>query len=446
MRFLIAGLFLSFASVGAAAAATGVSSFRLANGMEVVVIEDHRAPVVTHMVWYRVGAADEPPGRSGIAHFLEHLMFKGTPTYPDASFSRIVAENGGRDNAFTTQDYTAYFQRIAAGRLPLVMRMEADRMRNLVLTDEVVLPERDVILEERNSRVDTDPGSLFSEQRDAALYLNSPYGIPVIGWRHEIEQLTRRHALEFYARYYAPNNAILIVAGDVAPDRVRELAETHYGPVEPTPGLPPRIRPQEPPQLAARRLQLRDPKVRQPYVVRAYLAPERNSGDQKKAAALRVLAELLGGRGVTSELGSELQLGRKLAVSTGAFYDGLSVDRRSFGVYVVPSRDTGLAEAEEAMDEVLARFIREGPDQAHLERVKKQIRADQIFALDNQESRSRKYGGALAVGLTVADIDAWPDVLQSVTAEEVRRAAEEVLVPEHSVTGWLMGASAGVSQ
>ena len=244
-----------------------VSDFRLANGMEVVVIEDHRAPVVTHMVWYRVGAADEPWGRSGIAHFFEHLMFKATGAIDDGAFSKIVAANGGSDNAFTSYDYTAYYQRIAADRLGLVMGMEADRMRNLVLTDAVIATERDVILEERSQRTDNSPQGLFAEQMSAALYLNHPYGVPVIGWRHEIEQLNLADAEVFYARYYAPDNAILVVAGDVTPAAVRALAETHYGSIQPS-GPQPEARPQEPPQLAPRRLEMRDARVRQPFVRR----------------------------------------------------------------------------------------------------------------------------------------------------------------------------------
>jgi zinc protease len=215
--------------------AAEVSSFTLGNGLEVVVLEDHRAPVVVHMVWYRVGAADEPPGKSGIAHFLEHLMFKSTETLESGEFSRVVAANGGTDNAFTSYDYTAYFQRVAADRLELMMEMEADRMVNLRLTPEEVDTERQVILEERNQRTENEPGALFSEQRNAAQYMNHPYGIPIIGWRHEMEGLTLEDAKAFYREHYAPNNAILIVAGDVEPEAVREMAERHYGVIPRTP-------------------------------------------------------------------------------------------------------------------------------------------------------------------------------------------------------------------
>ena len=249
---LIFALVLSWA---VPAFATGeITEFTLNNGMQAVVIEDHRSPAVVHMVWYRVGAADEPPGQSGIAHFLEHLMFKGTETLADGEFSQIVEANGGTDNAFTSWDYTGYIQRVSADRLDLLMEMEADRMRNLVLDPAVVTTERSVILEERAQRTDSSPGALFNEQMRASLYLAHPYRIPIIGWRHEMEGLTREMALAFYERFYAPNNAILIVAGDVDPAEVQALAETHYGPIEPTPGLGPRARPSEPPQIADRRV------------------------------------------------------------------------------------------------------------------------------------------------------------------------------------------------
>ncbi|KKK63542.1 hypothetical protein LCGC14_2993230, partial [marine sediment metagenome] len=278
-------------ALSAPAMAAEISTFSLENGMDVVVLEDHRAPVVVQMVWYRVGAADEPAGVSGIAHYLEHLMFKGTDTVAPGEFSDVVAAQGGSDNAFTGQDYTAYFQRVAADRLDLMMKMEADRMRNLQLDGTDILTERQVILEERNQRTESDPGAMFSEQRDAAQYQNSPYGTPVIGWKHEVEQLELQDALDFYRTYYAPNNAILIVAGDVTPDEVRSLAETHYAPIPPTENLPERLRPQEPPQRAERRLVYEDARVAQPYVIRSYLAPERDPGEQDTAAALTLLAE-----------------------------------------------------------------------------------------------------------------------------------------------------------
>jgi zinc protease len=422
---------------GGAPAAENVTAFQLDNGMDVVVIEDHRAPVVTHMVWYRVGAADEPPGQSGIAHFLEHLMFKGTENLGPVEFSSVVARNGGSDNAFTSQDYTAYFQRIAADRLDLVMGMEADRMQNLRLTEDEVLPERDVIIEERNQRVENSPAALFREQHSAAQYLNHPYGVPIIGWRHEMEALDRSRALDFYETHYAPNNAILVVAGDVTPDAVRGLAETHYGAIEANPDLPPRSRPQEPPQLSERRLSLRDARVSQPYLARSYLAPERDSGTQDEAAAIYLLAQLLGS-GQTSVLNQRLQIDGDIAVQTGAWYSGTSVDATTFNLVVVPAAGVTLSDAEAALDEVLTEFVETGPDAEQLDRIKMQLRAEDIYDRDDPSSLARRYGAALASGLTVADVQAWSDILQEVTAEKIGAAAKRVFDPKASVTGQLM--------
>ncbi len=435
LSFLIGSLLF----VPSLAVADGhITTFQLRNGMDAVVIEDHRAPVVTHMVWYRIGAADEAPGKSGIAHLLEHLMFKGTRKMESGEFSRIVAANGGSENAFTSFDYTGYFQRVAADRLELMMKMEADRMQGLILSEDDVATERDVVLEERNSRTENNPGALFSEQRMAALYLNHPYGTPIIGWKHEIEALSREDALAFYERFYAPNNAILIVAGDVKASEVRKLAKRYYGRLKPSRGIDVRDRPDEPPQLAARRLQYADERVSQPYVIRTYLAPERNPGDQQEAAALALLAEVLGGSGLTSVLGQALQLEQKLALHTSAFYDGLSLDQSGFGLVMVPVEGVSLAEGEAAMDAVIDEFMKTGVDEKHLARIKAQLRASQIYARDNTQGIARRYGEALTSGLTIADVEAWPDILLSVTADEVMAAAQKVFDRRRSVTGWLM--------
>ena len=437
----LAGLFAvayaGLASNFAIAQEADVHSFTLENGMQGVVLVDHRAPVVTNMVWYRVGSADDPAGKSGLAHFLEHLLFKGTDDLEEGEFSRIVAENGGSGNAFTSVDYTGYFQRIASDRLELMMLMEADRMRDLILTEEVAAPERDVVLEERGSRVDSDPGSIFSEQRQAITYLNHPYANPIIGWEHEIEGLTGADALDFYRTYYAPNNAILVVAGDVEPDEVEALAIKHFGPLEPS-DLPPRVRAQEPPQVAPRRITYADPRVTQPYVIRTYAAPNRRPGDQKQAAALTVLANLLGG-GVTSFFSQRLELEEKVALSSAAFYSGLSLDPQTFGVYIVPTADVTLAQAETYLDAAIAAFLEEGPDPDALTRVLGQIRASEIYALDDQSGRARRYGAALTSGLTVDDVGAWTDILNEVTEEDVMAAAREVFDMRRSVTGTLTG-------
>ncbi|MDO8881769.1 pitrilysin family protein [Pseudotabrizicola sp.] len=419
--------------------AEDVTTFRLDNGLEVVVIEDHRAPVVTQMVWYRTGAADEAPGRSGIAHFLEHLMFKGTDTLAPGEFSATVEAQGGNDNAFTSWDYTAYFQRVAADRLDLMMRLEADRMRNLQISEDDITTERAVIIEERKQRTESSPGALLQEQMRAAQFLNHPYGIPIIGWLHEMETLDRQAALDHYTRFYAPNNAILVVAGDVTPEAVREMAQRHYGPLAPSDAITDRKRPAEPPQIAERRMTLTDQRVSEPYVLRSYLAPERDPGDQEKAAALTILAEILGGSGQTSLFAQALQFGANpVAVYSSAFYDGTGLDESTFGLLVVPMPGVDLATAEAAMDAVIADFVDAGPDAEDFARIKTQIRANQIYARDNVDGLARRYGEALAVGLTVQDVQDWPAVLDAVTPEQVQDAAREVLNRNRAVTGWLM--------
>lgn len=413
-----------------------VTSFQLENGMDVVVIEDHRAPAAVHMLWYRAGSADEQPGVSGVAHFLEHLLFKGTEKLAPGEFSEIVKANGGTDNAFTSFDYTAYFQRVAADRLGLMMEMEADRMKNIQLDREDILTERDVIIEERNQRVENDPGSLFREQRMAAQYLNHPYGTPIIGWRHEMVNLNLDDALAYYEQFYSPNNAVLVVAGDVEPDEVLALAQQHYGPIPRNEALPERVRRSEPPQMAERRISFSDPRVAQPYVMRTYLAPERDPGDQRKAAALTLLAEVLGGS-QTAVMPQKLQFEEKRAVYAGAFYSGLSLDDTTFGVVNVPAEGVSLEDAEADMDRVIAEFIETGVDPVQLDRIKFQLRAAQVYELDNSNSLARRYGAALTSGLTLDDVHEWPRILQSITPEEIIAAAQEVFDRENAVTGFL---------
>ncbi len=326
-----AGLILagfSLASMAVAVALDGAKAsprtteFTLANGLQVLVIPDHRAPVVTQMVWYKVGAADEPPGSSGIAHFLEHLMFKGTEEIPPGQFSKIVAKNGGDDNAFTNHDITAYFQRVAKDRLPMVMAMEADRMANLRLSEEDVVTERNVILEERRSRIDNDPSSILQEQMMAALYTNHPYGIPVIGWEHEIAALDRDDALGFYKRFYAPNNALLVVAGDVEPGEVKRLAEETFGKIAPNKSLNGRIRPHEPEHAAPVRVELDDPRAGRLTVQRYYLAPSYTSAAAGEAEALDLLMRIAV-KGSTSRLYRRLVVEQKKAASAGGWYSEL---------------------------------------------------------------------------------------------------------------------------
>lgn len=436
MRKLAAAF--AFATTPLVAMAEDVTTFNLDNGMEVVVIEDHRAPVVVHMVWYRVGSADEPVGASGVAHYLEHLLFKKTDKLESGEFSATVAANGGSDNAFTSYDYTAYFQRIAADRLELMMDMESNRMNNLDIGAEDIETERQVVLEERNQRTENRPGALANEQFRAALYQNHRYGVPIIGWKHEMEQLELDDALDFYDLYYSPNNAILIVAGDVEPDEVKALAEKYYGVLPAEPNLPERIRPQEPPHRAERRITYVDPRVSQPYLTRMYLAPERDTGAQEEAAALVYLAELLGGSPFTSALGTALQFDTQTAVYTSAGYSGNALDDTSFGMTVAPSEGVSLSEAEAAMDQVITDFLANPIDPDRIEAIRTQLRASEIYAKDNVQGLARRYGAALTQSLTVEDVQAWPDILQAVTEEDIKAVAGKVLNKDQAVTGWVV--------
>lgn len=437
IRFPALATLFAFIPALLAANEEAVTTFVLDNGMQVVVVEDHRAPVVQHMVWYRAGSADEPVGSSGVAHFLEHLLFKATDTLEAGELSATVARNGGRDNAFTSNDYTAYFQRVAADRLELMMRMESDRMRNIRLTEENIATERDVIIEERNQRIENSAGALFGEQLSAAQYLNHRYGVPVIGWMHEMQTLDLEDALGFYEIYYSPNNAILVVSGDVTPEEVRRLADKYYGVIPANSDLPERLRTEEPPQTAERRLIFRDARVAQPYVRRSYLAPERDAGAQETAAALTILSEILGG-GTTSYLADALQFNTQVATYSASFYSGVRLDDTTFNVIVVPKPGVSLQEAEDAMDAALDQFMIDGVDIEQLERIKLQIRAEQIYGRDDVDRIANRYGQALTSGLTIEDVKAWPDILQAVTAEDIMQAARDVFDKRASVTGWLM--------
>lgn len=418
-------------------AAEPVTHIQLDNGLDVVVIEDRRAPVVVHMVWYRVGAADEPPLQSGIAHFLEHLMFKGTDTLAPGEFSAIVEANGGRDNAFTSWDYTGYFQRVASDRLELMMEMEADRMQNLAFTDAEWLPERDVILEERGQVLESRVGAQFNEAMMAALFKAHPYGTPIIGWRHEMETLDDDMAMEFYDRHYGPNNAILIIAGDVDTDDAIALAQKHYGSIPANENIAEVVRPSEPPHLAERRLVFEDPRVGTPYVSRMYLVPPRRPGDASEAAALQMLASLLGGSSSTSVLERRLNFEEGIALSAWAGYNGMMRDYGMFSVGIAPVDGVSLEDAEAAMDRVIAEFLEDGVDPEQFERVRRQIRASEIFALDDTQGRARQFGVGLSIGLSVEDVQGWIAALDAVTPEDVILAGERLLDRRASVTGFL---------
>jgi zinc protease len=427
----------------AKAAVFDPETFTLDNGMQVVVVTNRRAPVVSHHVWYKVGSADSPLGKSGLAHFLEHLMFKGTDTLAPGEFSRIVARNGGNENAFTGPDYTGYFQTIAKDRLELVMRMEADRMANLVLDDAETLRERSVVLEERSQRTDNDPGARLGEQLNATQFYHHPYRLPVIGWRHEMASYSREDALDFYRTWYAPNNAVLIVAGDIDAAELRPLAEKYYGAIPARP-VPVRVRVQEPPQEAPRELVLSDPRVSQPSWMRSYLAPSFTLGASEHAYPLEVLAEILGGTS-TSRLYRSLVIENKLATSAGAFYRGSAFDLATFRVYASPRPGVSLDQLEVAVEAELQRLVEEPITADEVARATQRLVAEAVYAQDSLSTAVRTFGVALATGRTVEDVEAWPERIGQVSAAQVNAAAAYVFRPEQSVTGRLVAAPASTA-
>jgi zinc protease len=414
--------------------------FTLANGMQVVVIPDHRAPVVTHMVWYRVGGADEVAGQSGIAHFLEHLMFKGTANHPAGEFRDRVIAVGGDENAFTSYDYTAYFQRVAKENLREMMAFESDRMANLVLAPDIVATERDVVLNERRDRVERHPGAILGEGLLRVLYLNHPYGRPLIGWNHEIRGLDREVALAFYERYYTPTNAILVVAGDAAPEEVRAAAEATYGAIPARRDAARAPRPAEPPSPGPRSVTVRDEKVPEPQLQRFFVVPSASSAAPGEAEALSLLAEILG-HGATSRFHDRLVRGDGPATQAGAFYDIDGLDHSRFIIYGQPKPGIPPEVLEARLDAEVDELKEHGVTQEELDRAKRSSIAQAIYSLDNQARLAQIVGRALASGRSLADLQDWPARIQKVTAADIQAAARKHLRMESSAIGYLQPAA-----
>lgn len=409
--------------------------FRLANGMTAVVIVDHRAPVVTHMVWYKVGALDDPEGKSGLAHYLEHLMFKGTATVGPKEFTKKVAALGGRDNAFTSWDYTGYFQTLPAGDLETVMRLEADRMTGLLIDPAEAKPELKVIEEERRQVVDNDPGSQMGEQIEAVLYAGHPHARPIIGWPAEIAGLTREDAIVFYRRHYAPNNAILVIAGDVDVEAVKALAEKHYGGIAAV-DVAPRVIPPIPPQRSARRLTLADPRVTQKSISRFYIAPEGGRFGDGFDEALDVLAAILDAR-PTGRLQPLMRGDRAVAVGVGAGYRSRGLTPGRFSIEATLKPGTDPAALESGIDAVIADILRDGVTADEVARAKTRLAAEFVYSRDSLYLATRVLGGGLVIGMTVEEIEAEPDRVKAVTVDSVNQAARAILDARRSVTGWL---------
>lgn len=405
----------------------------LDNGLQVVVVTNHRAPVVTHMVWYKVGAADEAPGKSGIAHFLEHLMFKGSAVIGGADlkpgeFSHVIRALGGQDNAFTGQDYTAYFQSISSHYLEKVMRMEAGRMRGMALPPQEVESERDVILEERRQRTDNDPRGRFEEQMEAAAYINHPYGTPVIGWLHEMEQLTREDAKSFYEKWYAPNNAILIVSGDVEAEKVFKLAQDIYGNIPAQKDIPQRRRTISPAFNSLTTVTLEHPIIREPVLQTLYRVPSAHE-DSKTSHALEVLEEIMGG-GSTSRLYKALVVDQKIATNAGLSYRSTAWDDAELWIYANPVPGQVLETLKTALDKELRTLIKDGITHTELEEAKTRMQDKAAYARDSLTGPAMVIGSFLANGSTLDDIEYWPERIAEVTAQQVQEVAKHYLNPD----------------
>ncbi len=437
LTFVLAMFTATIDTLKASPAVSSVTEFKLDNGLQVIVVPDHRAPVVTHYVWYRVGSADETAGVSGVAHFLEHLMFKSTDKIASGAFSKIIAKLGGQDNAFTNYDVTGYYQRIAKDRLKTVMEMEADRMVNLRLTEREVATEREVILEERRSRTENNPSAILSEQMSAALYQNHPYRIPIIGWMHEMAKLSREDAMSFYKRFYAPNNAIVVVAGDVSVDEVRNLAQAAYGSLKPNPDIKERVRPQEPPHRAPRRVELKDPRAGNASVRRYYLTPSISTAAPGEAEALYLMMKIAA-NGSTSRLYQKLVSEEKIASSAGGWYSGSGLDSGSIGIYAVAAEGVDLGKLEAAMDGVLHELREKGVTEGELDRAKKAFIAEFVYESDSQSALARRYAEGALLGQTIEQVNDFPAAIARVTVADIARVAAKHLDIRNSVTGTLI--------
>ena len=445
MRILSLITVLCFLSVTPAQAQEKVfnaESFALENGMQVVVIPNHRAPVITHMVWYKVGAADEKWGKSGIAHFLEHLMFKGTDKIPSGEFSKQILALGGNNNAFTTQDSTAYFESISVDNLETVMEMEADRMRGMNPPPNEVDSERKVILEERRQRTDNDPRSAFGEQMNYALYPNHPYGMPVIGWLNEMAKISWDDVKSFYDTWYAPNNAILVVSGDITAKQLKPLAEKIYGEL-PAGSVPERSWPKIPPMPGNYRIMMNSDQVRQPALYITFRAPSvvENKPD---SLALDVLQEIMSG-GASTRLYKSLVVEQKLATSVSLSYDGYYVGDTDVWLSAYPAEGVTLEQLQNALLDELRKLIKDGVTDKELQEAKDRMIDAAIYARDSLQGPAMVFGRALAVGATIDDVEYWPRDINKVTTGQVQNVAATYLNPDDSgkrpsVTGYLIPA------
>ena len=405
----------------------------LDNGLQVVVVENHRAPVVTHMIWYRVGAADEPRGKSGIAHFLEHLMFKGHhhPVLGDAKpgeFSKIVRALGGEDNAFTSQDYTAYYQSIASAHLERVMTMEAARMRGVDIPQEAFESENKVIQEERRQRTDNDPRAQMHEQMMENLFPNHPYSMPVIGWMHEVQALQWSDAKAFYDRYYAPNNAIVVVSGDVTAQEVFEMAKRTYGLIEPA-DTPVRTRTVSPPFIGKTSVVVTHKEIKEPLIRRTYRVPSYRQNPQH-SLAFEVLADIMGA-GSTSRLYKSLVIDQKIASTISFSYNPAVWDDATLSITATPMSVEHIDAIKAAIDEELRTLITHGVTDEERRDSIARMQAEAIYARDSLSGPAMIIGHSLVTGATLENVEYWPQNIETVTKDQIKDVANLYLNPDH---------------
>jgi zinc protease len=412
----------------------------LDNGLKVLVKPDQRAPVVVSQIWYKIGSSYEHNGITGVSHVLEHMMFKGTEAHPAGEFSRIISENGGRENAFTGKDYTAYFQQLEKSRLPVSFELEADRMRNLTLPDAEFQKERDVVIEERRLRTEDKPSALTYEQFIATAYQSNPYKNPIIGWMDDLQQLTINDLKLWYQQWYAPNNATLVVAGDVEPNAVFSLAETHFGPLKPSTIHPSKPR-TEPPQQGEKRMVVRL-EAKTPILIMGYKVPVlKHSKERWRPFALEMLANILDGSD-SSRLTRDLVRGREIAASTGASYNLTALHNSLFTFDGVPVRTTSLADLELAFREQIKQLQTELVSQAELDRIKAQVAASKVFGLDSVFYQAMQLGQLETVGLDWQEADRYLEEIQTISPEQIRQVARDYLVDDQLTVAHLEPLSA----
>lgn len=410
-------------------------SMTLENGMQVVLVPNHKVPAVSHMLWYRVGAMDEEEGKTGIAHLFEHLMFKATEHMASGEFSSRVAKAGGNDNAFTHYDYTGYYQNIARDKLPMVMAMEADRMQHLLLTEEELAREKLVVMEERRSRIENNPMALLSESVDQSLFPRHPYGRPVIGWESDIMSVTVDEAKAFYQRYYAPNNAILVVVGDITMDSLSSLAKEHYGLLKPS-VIPPRNIQRNTELPKATKVIREDDRVQKPQWIRSYVAPQQ-LGDCKECYATTMLSYLLG-EAQTSLLYKTLVVDKKIATSVGSYYNDMVLGPATFSISATPALGVTIDELEKEIEILLAHTQSTPFTEEELTRAKNMMAAQVIYAQEDFSSLARIFGNVYALGLDGSYIQNWEANIREVSTADIQQAAKALFDREHAITGWLL--------